>query len=265
MKYTFSDEEDAASDAASNRRSNRHSGLSTPAEPSGPTFTASGRQVRSRHGGSYGESLPSTRIDVLDEQKNGGSDGVVDERTETAIHGRLPRNNQFSTIQSQVRSTKHHKGYESLDSVDNESDVTTSGGEWEGGDSDEPDEPLEEEEEDDDDEEEEDEDMEMNDSKDGKEEDLRQSLVVSLRYRRSNSILPEKSRGDWGSEKDLPIPFSRSSDPDQSQLHYTTHLPPDVSRAEEASGDRKISSQTTVGGSTSVDDSNQIMPQQQSA
>lgn len=49
MKYTFSDEEsDEGTDGPAARRSTRQSGTATPAEASGPTYTASGRQVRSR-------------------------------------------------------------------------------------------------------------------------------------------------------------------------------------------------------------------------
>ncbi|PGH23416.1 hypothetical protein AJ80_02526 [Polytolypa hystricis UAMH7299] len=59
LKYTFSDDEDDfSSDAPLSRRSTR---ISTPAEPTGPTFTASGRQVRARVGGTYGETMLSTR------------------------------------------------------------------------------------------------------------------------------------------------------------------------------------------------------------
>ncbi|KAI9374904.1 hypothetical protein BJX61DRAFT_550525 [Aspergillus egyptiacus] len=59
LKYTYSDDEDIFSDGLpAPRRSGRNtSGVSTPAEPTGPRFTASGRQIRSRAGGLYGESL----------------------------------------------------------------------------------------------------------------------------------------------------------------------------------------------------------------
>ncbi|KAL4788043.1 hypothetical protein BJX76DRAFT_345129 [Aspergillus varians] len=59
LKYTYSDDEEIFSDGLPPpRRSGRNpSGLSTPAEPTGPKFSASGRQIRSRAGGMYGESL----------------------------------------------------------------------------------------------------------------------------------------------------------------------------------------------------------------
>lgn len=63
MRYTFSDgEEEPSSDTAS-RRSVRNTGTNTPAE-NGPTITQSGRQVRTRHGGVYGESVVSNGQDA---------------------------------------------------------------------------------------------------------------------------------------------------------------------------------------------------------
>ncbi|GAM34888.1 hypothetical protein TCE0_015f02767 [Talaromyces pinophilus] len=61
LKYTYSDDEDIFSDGLpTTRRSTRNaSGITTPGEPAGPTITASGRQVRARAGGIYGESMLS--------------------------------------------------------------------------------------------------------------------------------------------------------------------------------------------------------------
>lgn len=61
LKYTYSDDEDIFSDdLPTTRRSTRNaSGITTPGEPAGPTITASGRQVRARAGGIYGESMLS--------------------------------------------------------------------------------------------------------------------------------------------------------------------------------------------------------------
>ncbi|KAF2128676.1 hypothetical protein P153DRAFT_397724 [Dothidotthia symphoricarpi CBS 119687] len=62
LKYTFSDGEDFDSDNTSTRRSARNSGRETPTVPAGPTVTASGRQVRSRATGLYGETLLSGQV-----------------------------------------------------------------------------------------------------------------------------------------------------------------------------------------------------------
>lgn len=58
LKYTFSDDEDIFSDdTRPTRRSARNAAASSSGEPSGPVYTASGRRVRTRYGGIYGESL----------------------------------------------------------------------------------------------------------------------------------------------------------------------------------------------------------------
>ncbi|PWY85742.1 hypothetical protein BO94DRAFT_575746 [Aspergillus sclerotioniger CBS 115572] len=112
LKYTYSDDEDIFSDGLpSTRRSTRNaSGVSTPPEPTGPRFTASGRQIRSRAGGLYGEALLSgQREDV-----NAGEDDRP----------------------SRTRATRAN-GYTDYD-VDEEMDegsegAQSSGNEWQGG------------------------------------------------------------------------------------------------------------------------------------
>ncbi|KAI4250041.1 MAG: hypothetical protein LQ352_005426 [Teloschistes flavicans] len=127
MKYTFSDEEDAGSDAPSTRRSNRQSGLSTPAEPARPTVTASGRQVRSRYGGKYGETTLGGQHDQEGNLANGISDGMGEDSS-TLRSGRATRN-RGRPVRPRGR------GYSS-EGIDDESDVTSSGHEWDRGDDD---------------------------------------------------------------------------------------------------------------------------------
>lgn len=132
MKYTFSDEEEIGSDAPSTRRSNRHSGISTPAETAGPTFTASGRQVRSRHGGAYGETVLSGQQDgqVSSVAKSFDGQGETDE--EGAITGHRTRGKSFRNgVGQSLRSRNRINNYNAVDSMDDESDATSSGGEWE--------------------------------------------------------------------------------------------------------------------------------------
>jgi len=217
MKYTYSDEEDVGSDALSARRSNRQSGVSTPGEPNGPRFTASGRQVRSRHGGPYGESMLGGGMDSEEKLSNGALDGAVEDETGPTSHGRPQRGAQNSRVKSKIESGKHHGEDDSLDSMDEESDVTSSGGEWEGGDDEEPDDPME----DDDD----DGDIEMSNGNEADEEDLRQSLVISLRYKKSDSSPPTKSvPGDRGLSKNISIPSAMSSDPGMIRPPHIAHV-----------------------------------------
>ncbi|KAE8382057.1 hypothetical protein BDV26DRAFT_278275 [Aspergillus bertholletiae] len=112
LKYTYSDDEDIFSDGLpSTRRSTRNtSGISSPAEPVGPRFTASGRQIRSRAGGLYGESLLS---------------GQRDETADAEEPGRFQR----------TRSTRAngYTGYGMDDEMDESDEGHSSGKEWQGG------------------------------------------------------------------------------------------------------------------------------------
>lgn len=184
-RYTYSDEEDGGSDAVSTRRSNRQSGISTPAESIGPTFTASGRQVRSRHGGRYGEATLSEKQGATQHSRTGGLDGAEDgeneDEDEPVSRGRPRRAAQHNSVKPKSHTAKHTKGYDSLGSMDDESDATSSGNEWDGGDEDEPDDRV--------DDEEEDEDVDMSDvsvaeEEEEEEDDVQRSLVVSLRYKK---------------------------------------------------------------------------------
>ena len=94
MKYTYSDDEDIYSYSTTARRSTRNTGTHTPAEPSGPTITQSGRQVKSRHGGAYGESMLSGQgVGVA----VGGFDGASDEPSHDESAGARPRNQLWSS------------------------------------------------------------------------------------------------------------------------------------------------------------------------
>lgn len=109
LKYTYSDDEDIFSDDAPTRRSTRNaSGTATPAEPAGPRFTASGRQIRSRAGGLYGAAL-------LTGQRE-------DEAEEEEDTGRPQR--------SRTTRTNGYAGYD----MEDDSEAQSSGNEWQGGD-----------------------------------------------------------------------------------------------------------------------------------
>jgi hypothetical protein len=125
MKYTYSDEEDEGFSDTTSRRSTRNTGTHTPAEPSGPTVTLSGRQVRSRHGGTYGESMLSgTHTPAI---TVGGNDGTSEEHDEDGdIVGRRPR--RAAAVQGQngykVGGGQHIEGYNSVDEMDDEDDAS---------------------------------------------------------------------------------------------------------------------------------------------
>lgn len=122
LKYTYSDDEDMFSDGLPSRRSTRNAASpAAPAEPSRPRFTASGRQIRSRAGGTYGEAL------LTGQREDSEYDEEEDE-------GRPQR----------ARTTRHPNGYSgyNIDDLEDESeaipsDANDSGHEWNGGDDDE--------------------------------------------------------------------------------------------------------------------------------
>ncbi|KAL2865667.1 uncharacterized protein BJX67DRAFT_169844 [Aspergillus lucknowensis] len=115
LKYTYSDDEDIFSDGLPPpRRSGRNtSGISSPVEPAGPRFTASGRQIRSRAGGLYGESL-------LAGQREDG----------------FPADEYGSERRQRTRGTRAN-GYTDYGLEDDEDEgsngAQSSGNEWQGG------------------------------------------------------------------------------------------------------------------------------------
>lgn len=119
LKYTYSDDEDFFFDGLpSTRRSTRNSSAAdTPAEPTGPRFTASGRQIRSRTGGMYGESLLITqrKDNAVSSPQHSEGDAGRPRRTRTA-----DKANEYT-------------GYD-FGETDDESEAHSSGNEWQGGD-----------------------------------------------------------------------------------------------------------------------------------
>ncbi|KAG9196187.1 hypothetical protein G6011_01308 [Alternaria panax] len=160
QRYTFDEEDDFDSDNTSVRRSGRQSGRDTPAAPSGPTVTASGRQVRSRATGLYGETLLSGQ--VMDYASPATGDYVRSDVSEEphSGHGR-------STRAANRGTTNGRSLNRTVDSEDEE-DATS----WDGGDDDE----------------EEPDQMDLDDEEDAAEESSEEeephSLMVTLRYRK---------------------------------------------------------------------------------
>lgn len=186
IRYTFSDEEEGASDAPGTRRSSRQSGVPTPVEPTGPTFTASGRQVRSRIRGLYGETVPreqpNTETLKVDENP---APGVGEGGLAPSSRTRQSALSNGATVKA--RPGRHIEGYNALDEMEDESDATSSGAEWDGGDDDDADDLVL------DEEDEEDADMSDDESSIADEEEAvaaykrrpQNSLVVALRYQKT--------------------------------------------------------------------------------
>lgn len=171
IKYTFSDEE--GSDGTSPKRSTRQSGISTPAEPAKPTFTASGRQVKSRHGGVYGETMHSGQSANQQNKHSQASPDGIDALD--GVDGELTSRTRSGRSTGRNRDTTMHNG---LEGIEDESDATSSGNEWDGGDDDDGD--VDDNLADDDDDDEMSEDSEEDDMEKG-------SLVVALRYQKEKT------------------------------------------------------------------------------
>lgn len=119
MKYTYSDDEDDIySDTTTSRRSRstRNTGRNT---PEGPTVTQSGRQVKSRQGGAYGESvLSGARASV----------GLTDEADDSeGTGGRLRRAAAVAvSTNGRPKGGRHIEGYNNVDEMtsDEEGDAS---------------------------------------------------------------------------------------------------------------------------------------------
>lgn len=124
IKYTYSDEEDEydSDENKSTRRSTRNTGTHTPAEPFGPIITQSGRQVRSRQGGAYGESvLSGTRgSSAAAEEENATADN--DGGVQSGRPSRRAAAAAATAISGPSRSRVAH--YNSLDDMDDEDDAS---------------------------------------------------------------------------------------------------------------------------------------------
>jgi len=122
MKYTYSDDEDEVfSDTTGSRRSTRNTGSHTPAEPVGPTVTLSGRQVRSRVGGLYGESVIAGTHAVADSR----GDVELDEESED-VTSRPRRAGASSRGRDWASKGKHIEGYNSVDEMDDDEEDDAS-------------------------------------------------------------------------------------------------------------------------------------------
>ena len=88
MRYTFDDEED--SDDLRVDEPTQQSGRATPLDQSGPLTTTSGRQVKSRLGGMYGENMLISQRNGLENEPTPASGDSVDGQGGAKSHGMSP-------------------------------------------------------------------------------------------------------------------------------------------------------------------------------
>lgn len=185
MKYTYSDDEDVyGSDFTSSRRSTR-TGTHTPAEGLAPTTTLSGRQVKPRHGGAYGESIPSGAHNTV--ISIGGYDGTSEEPEIEPNAGGRPRRAAAPKSTGWVsKGGRHIDGYNSVDEMSDDDEDDASEQDY-GDDEDEDDEVVVESDIDEPDDVTDEEDPEMMEGLEGE----KRSLVVKLPVK---TPTPEKER-----------------------------------------------------------------------
>lgn len=138
QRYNFSEEESEAEDTdrGALRSSNRISDRSTPADNANTTVTASGRQVKSRFGRSYGDPMQAS-----DASSREGTANVLDDGDEDELLGsgggrprrstRDQRNGRSAKSRSRLGNT-----YKLLSSSEEEDDALSTGDEWAGDDDD---------------------------------------------------------------------------------------------------------------------------------
>lgn len=223
MRYTYDDDDDAEIDGESDATSMRkgESGTSTPLDEARPTVTASGRHVKSRLGGMYGESMladqrreaEQERVAAQSELSNG--DGTIT----LNANGRPLRGAAIPAKRAATASTRsrHYEGITSGSESDNDAPDEPSGDDWDG-DENEPDE-EESELEDFDNGHGESEDDLLNDAADASttvgagdnledNDETQDSLVVQLRYRKE----PLRVNGDTSQPTTVRPPVSDMSD-----------------------------------------------------
>lgn len=180
-RYTFDDGEDVFdSDALSTRRSTRQA---TPSD-SGPVITASGRQVKARVGGVYGETLSTDQRREYD--YNSGVGEAEGEDSDDEMPATAPTGRPMRSARANPTATNGRDRYNGGDDMDTESDEKQSEGEEWSGDENEPD-----------DEESEGDDSEEDVTDDelaADEGDMQKSLVVRLKYRPKKTPIPPSSR-----------------------------------------------------------------------
>lgn len=131
MRYTY-DDEDIYGSADDNRRSSRQSRTATPAD--GPTFTASGRQVRSAFGRSYGDRRVGEASSTRASSQNGEDDELVGDGRAPRRDGRSRRTANRALDGVRERSYPHDRYH--VDEFDDGSSAESTGEEWAGDDQD---------------------------------------------------------------------------------------------------------------------------------
>ncbi|KAI1331303.1 hypothetical protein F5Y16DRAFT_361135 [Xylariaceae sp. FL0255] len=115
IKYTYSDDEDFFASDSTNRRSTRNTGTHTPAEPSGPVTTASGRQVKAPS-----RMTVDASNNIITTNPNQGSEGRLSKEPSVGPGGRPRRSAAVNHGTNGWDTQEKSRGSKSYDDEDDE-------------------------------------------------------------------------------------------------------------------------------------------------
>ena len=148
--------------------------------------------------------MHSGQHDDREEPVTGVTDGTAGGEEQIESTGRPRRSTYRNGDGQKPRGRQHIESYNSVDDMEDESDATSSGGEWEGGDDDDVDDNIVDEEDEADVDMSEEEASVVEEDMSGEENSRRRSLVVSLRYQKIHDAYANNSiPGDGGPQKDI--------------------------------------------------------------
>ncbi|KAI1866937.1 hypothetical protein JX265_007513 [Neoarthrinium moseri] len=124
MKYTYSDDEDFLTDSTGVRRSARNTGTNTPAEPSGPVTTASGRQIKapSRMTVDASNNIVTTEPDQDQSSTRAASNRGSSKESSVGPTGRPRRSAAVNHGTNGWSASRSRRGYNSMDEDEDDSE-----------------------------------------------------------------------------------------------------------------------------------------------
>lgn len=142
--------------------------------------------MKSRIGGAYGETMLSGQHESIEMPETNENHSAEAGGEEIISRGRTRGSAYRNGVTHSTQPRKHIEGYNALDEMEDESDASSSGGDWDGADDDEIDDINVDNEDEDDADMSDDEPSVANDEESPKEDfhDHPKSLMVSLRYRK---------------------------------------------------------------------------------
>ncbi|CAD6501959.1 BgTH12-02202 [Blumeria graminis f. sp. triticale] len=118
IKYTFSDEDDENSNIFTTSRRSTRNEVPTSSDQNGHTVTQSGRQVRSRQGGTYGESVVNSNRATATGIEGEASKSISSNPDESTNNNSITTVTQMSDVEEDQDTEE--QGYDEYDEYDDE-------------------------------------------------------------------------------------------------------------------------------------------------